>query len=619
MIKKNILSFLMVFFASMSIFAQTITVNPTDTPTNVVACGSPGTFKFTVFGPVAAGTKVTATLPTGVTFNSLVTASGVTATAAANVVTFTITSALPYNTDKIDVQYLLNTPCTALPSNPTITYAMPGATNKVVNYPTVGYSQLEVTNVTPSGATIPVFSSQNYSVTVKQSATGSVYSTNIKVLITHSTNVGISSTVGTITPGTVSGGNQTDVLEITGNDIKTLTGGTDNNFDPGETVTIPIKATLKGCTAGETIKLQAAYGCGTSTACTTGNVTNVGLNATSVQDSNLSMTLTKQPWPGFQTSNGDSAKFTLTNTGAGPAYGVAIQFGTTTNGLGGNPRPYFDYYNFAVNGSGRGIWTNPFAEQLFEVIFIDVPTEENLPNIKKQISEIADNIVCFVYEPLVQGAAGMLMHMADDLDKLLSFCRQEKILLIQDEIFVGFGRTGKLFAANHLSESPDIICFSKGLTGGTMPLGLTTCRQEIYDMFYSDDKDKALFHGHSFTASPLACTAALASLDLLLNPETTENIARICKQHLDFKAQLSTHPKVKTARICGTIFAMEWKTNEETSYFSDMHERLYPYFLEKGILMRPLGNIIYLVPPYCISAEDLQYIYDCILLALEEV
>ena len=350
MIKKTILSFLLVIFASMSIFAQTITVNPTDTPTNVVACGDPGTFKFSVFGPVAAGTKVTATLPTGITFNSLVATPGVTATSAANVVTFTITSALASNTDKIDVQYLLNTPCTALPSNPTITYAMPGATNKIVNYPTVGYSKLEVTTVTPSGATIPVFGSQNYSVTVKQSAGTGVYSTNIKVLITHSTNVGISSTVGVITPGIISGGNQTDVLEITGNDIKTLTGGTDNNFDTGETATITIKSVLKGCTAGETIRFQAAYGCGTTAHCTTGNVTNVGLNATSIQNSSLSMTLTKQPWPGFQTANGDSAKFTLTNTGAGPAYGVAIQFGTTTNGTGGTAKPYFDYYDFKVNG-----------------------------------------------------------------------------------------------------------------------------------------------------------------------------------------------------------------------------------------------------------------------------
>jgi hypothetical protein len=350
MIKKTIFSFLLMFFASISIFAQTITVNATDTPTNVVACGDPGTFKFSVFGPVAAGTKVTATLPTGVTFNSLVSSPGITATSAANVVTFTITSALAANTNKIDVQYLLNTPCTALPANPTITYAMSGATSKVVNYPTVGYSLLEVTTVTPTGATVPVFSSQNYSFVVKQSGATGVYSTNIKVLITHSTNVGITSTIGTLTAGTPTGGSQTDVLEISGNDIQTLTGGTDNHFDHNETVTLSIKATLKGCTSGETIKLQAAYGCGTSTACTTGNVTNVGLNATSVQNSSLSMTLTKQPWPGFQTANGDSAKFTLKNTGAGPAYGVAIQFGTTTNGVGGTAKAYFDYYDFKVNG-----------------------------------------------------------------------------------------------------------------------------------------------------------------------------------------------------------------------------------------------------------------------------
>lgn len=349
MIKKTILSFLLVIFASMSIFAQTITVNPTDTPANVVACGDPGTFKFSVFGPTAANTVVTATLPAGVTFNSLVTPSGVTANTSGNVITFTIVSALTSTSAKFDVEYTLNTPCTALASNPTIVYAMAGVANKTVNYPTVGYSQLEVTTVTPSGATIPVFSTQNYTVTVKQSAPVGVYSNNIKVLITHSSNVGISSTVGVLTAGTISGGMQTDVLELSGANIQTLTGG-NTRFENGETVAIPIIATLKGCTSGETIRFQAAYGCGTTAHCTTGNVTNVGLNATSIQNSSLSMTLTKQPWPGFQTANGDSAKFTLTNTGAGPAYGVAIQFGTTTNGTGGTAKPYFDYYDFKVNG-----------------------------------------------------------------------------------------------------------------------------------------------------------------------------------------------------------------------------------------------------------------------------
>jgi adenosylmethionine-8-amino-7-oxononanoate aminotransferase len=269
----------------------------------------------------------------------------------------------------------------------------------------------------------------------------------------------------------------------------------------------------------------------------------------------------------------------------------------------------------SMSVSGRGTWTEPFRGMLFDVIFIDVPTESNLNDIKKVIDSHKD-ICCFVYEPLVQGAGGMLMHKAEDLSELLAFCRSKKILLIQDEIFVGFGRTGKMFAANHLSTAADVMCFSKGLTGGTMPLGVTTCTQEIYDAFYSNDKTKALFHGHSFTASPLACSAALASMDLLLEDQTQSNIARICDQHAAFAKKLKDHPKVAKVRQQGTIFAMEWKTNERTSYFSEMHDILYPFFLSKGILMRPLGNIIYLVPPYCISETDLNYIYETILEAL---
>ncbi len=199
----------------------------------------------------------------------------------------------------------------------------------------------------------------------------------------------------------------------------------------------------------------------------------------------------------------------------------------------------------AMSVSGRGLWTNPFGEQLFEVLFIDVPTKENLEEIKSYIDLHAGEAACFVYEPLVQGAGGMLMHEAEALSELMQFCKSKEILLIQDEIFVGFGRTGKLFAANHLSEVPDIMCFSKGLTGGTLPLGITTCTEEIYNAFYSDDKTKALFHGHSFTASPLACAAALASLDLLLLKDTQRNIERIVNQHKEFGEALKKNPKVK--------------------------------------------------------------------------
>jgi adenosylmethionine-8-amino-7-oxononanoate aminotransferase len=267
----------------------------------------------------------------------------------------------------------------------------------------------------------------------------------------------------------------------------------------------------------------------------------------------------------------------------------------------------------AMSVSGRSVWTKPFGEMLFEVIFIDTPTSENLENLKNQIRNHANEIACFIYEPLIQGAAGMLMYDAEDLDELMKFCREQKVLMIQDEVFTGFGRTGKLFAANHLSEKPDIMCFSKGLTGGTMPMGITTCSNEIYNAFLSDEKYMTLFHGHSFTANPLACTAALASMELLLNDQTQENILRISEQHYNFSKILKQHPHVENVRQTGTILAWEIKNDQETSYFNKIGKKLYDDFLSRGIVMRPLGNVMYLVPPYCISAKVLNFIYENIL------
>jgi adenosylmethionine-8-amino-7-oxononanoate aminotransferase len=270
----------------------------------------------------------------------------------------------------------------------------------------------------------------------------------------------------------------------------------------------------------------------------------------------------------------------------------------------------------AMSVSARGAWTEPFGDMLFDVIFIDAPTPTNLESLLQEIDRHADQLACFIYEPLIQGAAGMLMHDPEDLSQLMAHCRRKGILMIQDEIFVGFGRTGKLFAADYLTEYPDIMCFSKGLTGGTLPLGLTTCSDVIYQAFYSDDKQQALYHGHSFTASPLACAAALASMELLLKTETTTRIARIAAKHRAFREEITGWAKVKDVRQRGTILAIEWGHVSRTSYFSELREVLYAFFLERGILLRPLGNIIYLVPPYCISDEDLDYIYATIKEAL---
>ncbi|MDB5124201.1 MAG: bioA [Mucilaginibacter sp.] len=273
----------------------------------------------------------------------------------------------------------------------------------------------------------------------------------------------------------------------------------------------------------------------------------------------------------------------------------------------------------AMAVSGRSAFTAAFDSLLFEVEFIDLPDESNIQSLKSQISNLKSNLACFIFEPLVQGSGGMLMYEAKYLDELMAHCRKEGILMIADEVFTGFGRTGKPFACDHVTEQPDIMCFSKGLTGGTMALGLTTCTQHIYDAFLSDDRMKTLFHGHSFTANPVACSAALASLDLFLDNSTAENIKRIETAHRNFALKIKDHPQIKTTRQTGTILAMEWETGVSTSYFSSLRDTLYQYFLAAGIILRPLGNIIYILPPYCITNEELAYIYSKIEQALEEI
>lgn len=270
----------------------------------------------------------------------------------------------------------------------------------------------------------------------------------------------------------------------------------------------------------------------------------------------------------------------------------------------------------AMAVSARSAFTRPFEQLLFDVEFAETPHEGNIEAIKKQLSALAPELSAFIFEPLVQGTAGMKMYEARYLDELLGHCKQEGILTIADEVMTGFGRTGKLFACDHLTLKPDLMCFSKGLTGGTMALGVTTCTDQIYEAFLSEDKMKTLFHGHSFTANPVACSAALASMDLLQGPETMENLNRISARHALFATELLGDPKVRTVRQTGTILAFEWETGDNTSYFSGLRDRLYTFFLNEGILLRPLGNIIYIMPPYCMTNDQLDYIYGKIKEAL---
>lgn len=273
----------------------------------------------------------------------------------------------------------------------------------------------------------------------------------------------------------------------------------------------------------------------------------------------------------------------------------------------------------AMSVSGRSIFTDPFNQLLFDVDFIELPNANNIEQLKSRINYLSNEVACFIFEPMVLGASGMLMYEPQYLDQLIETCQKHGILTIADEIMTGFGRTGKYFSCDALTTKPDIFCLSKGLTGGTMPLGVTTCNSKIFDAFLSDDKLRTLYHGHSFTANPVACAASLASLDILLQPETLLNIKRISLRHQEFAKTIIGHVKLKNVRQAGTILVMEWETGNDTSYLNGLRDRLYLYFLDRGIILRPLGNVLYILPPYVISDEDLAYIYHTILQALKDI
>jgi adenosylmethionine-8-amino-7-oxononanoate aminotransferase len=262
----------------------------------------------------------------------------------------------------------------------------------------------------------------------------------------------------------------------------------------------------------------------------------------------------------------------------------------------------------------RGLFTKPFFPFLFETSFIDFPDDTNADGVIKQFEQILkqNKVAAFIFEPLVQAAAGMRIYSADLLDSLLTCARENNVLSIADEVFTGFGRTGKYFAACHLKNQPDIMALSKGVTGGFMPLGITTCSAKIVTAFDSAAFEKTFFHGHSYTANPLACAAGNASFDLLTSESCQKKILQIGRRHEAFASRVQKHPAVLHRRTLGTILAIELKSAEESAYANSLRNKIYPYFLEKDILLRPLGNVIYVLPPYVIADEELDYVYQTI-------
>lgn len=275
----------------------------------------------------------------------------------------------------------------------------------------------------------------------------------------------------------------------------------------------------------------------------------------------------------------------------------------------------------AMSVGERSPFTSPFNPYLFDVEFIDFPTGENDGEVLDQFKALAGTgeVGAFIFEPLLQGAGGMRVYRKEILDSMVRFAQENGVICIADEVMTGFGRTGKLFASDYLENKPDIMCLSKGLTGGTMALGVTSCTQKIVSAYESDDTLKTFFHGHSFTANPIACATANASYDLLMKQECQEAIKRISNQQKMAAEKFSEFKGVKQTRHLGTLLAIELNTGDSTSYFNEIRKKIYPYFLQRGILLRPLGNVIYVLPPFVIQDHDLEKVYASIEQFLNEL
>ena len=266
--------------------------------------------------------------------------------------------------------------------------------------------------------------------------------------------------------------------------------------------------------------------------------------------------------------------------------------------------------------SGNEGFYAPFKDYFFSVLQIPFPNGRNDDAVIQAFEQYVktNDVAVFVYEPLVQGAAGMRIYSPETLSSLLKIAHQYGVICVADEVLTGFGRTGKHFASDYVSEQPDVVCMSKALTGGVMPMGLTSCSSKVLEAFDSDNPEHGLYHGHSYTGNPIGCAAGVASFDLYIQESCQANIQRISAAHKNAVERFKNNESVARVQSLGVFFALEVKV-ENSGYFSDLRKVLYDKFIDRGLLLRPLGNVIYVLPPYIITDQELTRIYD----AIEEV
>lgn len=263
----------------------------------------------------------------------------------------------------------------------------------------------------------------------------------------------------------------------------------------------------------------------------------------------------------------------------------------------------------AMAAGARGIFSQPFDTMLFRVERLSTNGSLNdLERLEKLCR--GETVAACIFEPRVQGAGGMRMYDTTVLDRYIEICRRYGVITIADEVMTGFGRTGPLFASSTLTYSPDMMCLSKALTGGTLPLAVTLCNEEIFQGFVSSDHSRTFFHGHTYTGNPIACAVGCASLRLTQSPQCASDRARIETAHIRCAQVLRDLPGIENVRVAGTILAFDLTTPDDQGYTNSISHRVGSFFRQRGVLLRPLGNVVYCMPPYCTTDEELAIIHD---------
>ncbi|WP_377829317.1 adenosylmethionine--8-amino-7-oxononanoate transaminase [Bradyrhizobium lupini] len=264
----------------------------------------------------------------------------------------------------------------------------------------------------------------------------------------------------------------------------------------------------------------------------------------------------------------------------------------------------------AMSVGARGVFNAVYGSLLFDVTSIPFPTRGHEQATLDALESACRNEIpaAFIVEPLILGVGGMLMYPAWVLREMKRICEASDVLFIADEIMTGWGRTGTLFACEQANVTPDIACYSKGLTGGTLPLAVTLCGADIFDAHYSKDRTRTFFHSSSYTANPVACAAAKANLDLWQDPESRQRVASVATMQEQAIEPFRADQRFANVRRTGTITALDLKT-KNAGYLAGVGPKLQAFFKDRNLLLRPLGNTIYVMPPYCVTGADLDEIY----------